>query len=230
MGTSADHPGGSGTAWNKARASGREWANQGGGSGPGLVRLVANAAAALAGGYEGTAATNAAAPGVSRIGGLASGPPDQTLNDALRRNGLDDLIGRPLAEVHAALVNFIAGDPEGRDADLVRQAADEAVAELLETSDDLDALVVDVAAGERMMLRFLTEWLTRLITRELSTALLDANARAHEARSAEIREYIAERLAALTERTPIADIDWNSADGNTEARRILNGAREVFEE
>jgi hypothetical protein len=229
VGTSSDHPGGSGKAWNKARTSGREWASSGGGSGPGLIGLVANAAAALAG-YEGAAATRAAAPGVTRIGGLASGPPDQTLNDALRRNGLDDLIGRPPQEVHAALVDFIAGDPEDRDADLVRQAADEAVAELLETADDLEAIVVDEAAGERMMLRFLTEWLTRLITRELGTALLDQNAREAEQRSAEIREYIAERLAALIERTPIADIDWNNTESNTEARRILDGAREVFDE
>lgn len=229
MGTSSDHSGGSGQAWNKTRTSGREWASQGGGSGPGLVRLVADAAAALAG-YEGSSAATAAVPGISRIGGLASGPPDQNLNDALRRNGLDDLIGRPPDEVHAALVDFIAGDPGDRDADLVRQAADEAVAELLETAEDLDAIVVDAAAGERMMLRFITEWLTRLITRELGTTLVDQNAREAEQRSAEIREYIAERLAALGERTAIADIDWNGPDGDVESRRILNGAREVFEE
>ncbi|MBF4161023.1 hypothetical protein [Nocardioides acrostichi] len=229
MGTSSDHSGGVGAAWQKARKSGRDWANAGGGSGPGLVKLVADAAAALAG-YEGTSAARAAAPGLARIGGLAAGPPDQNLNDAFRREGLDDLVGRPLEEVHAALVDYIAGDPEDRDADLVRSAADEAVTEVLESADDLDNIVIDQATAERMMQRYLTEWLTRLITRELSTAITDPNPHEAERRSSEIREYVTERLANVIADRAITSIDWAGPDGAREARQILDGAREVFAE
>jgi hypothetical protein len=232
MGTSSDHTGGNSAAWSKARASGRDWASAGGGAGGGLARVVADAAAALAG-YEGTSARAAATPALARIGSLAGGPgapAGETLNEALRRNGLDDLTGRPPAEVHAALVDFIAGDPEDRDADLVRAAADEAVAEVLESAEDLDAIVIDEEAASRMMKRFVAEWLTRLITRELGTALVDQNPNEAERRSAEIREYVSERLADLTTDQPITSIDWSSPTGTDESRRILAGAREVFAE
>lgn len=228
MGTSSDHPGGGGTAWAKARSSGRDWASAGGGSGPGLIRLVADAAAAL-GGHESSAATAAAGPALARIGGLAAGPNDQSLASTLRERGID-LTDRPPHEVHAALVDYIAGDPEDRDSDLVRAAADEAVAEALEDADDLDSLVLDEAATERMMTTFVTEWLTRLISRDLGPALIDQNPHEAEQRSAEIREYIAERLANLLADRSILDIDWSSTAGDNEAQRILADAREVFVE
>lgn len=227
MGTSSDHSGGTSQAWSKARTSGRDWASSGGGQGPGLARVVADAAAALAG-YEGTSAVNAAAPAMSRLGDLATGPSDQNLSDALRRHGLDDLTGRPPDEVHAALVDYIAGDPKDRDADLVRAAADEAVAQVLETADDLDAIVIDQAAAERMMQAFLVEWLTRLINRELGTALTDQNPAEAEQRSREIREYVSESIATSLEERPITAIDWSSGGADGEARRILISAREVF--
>lgn len=232
MGTSSDHSGGSGTAWNAARASGRNWAEAGGGQGPGLVRLVTDAITALAG-YEGASASAAAAPALARIGGLASGPgtpPGETLNQALVRNGLDDLTGRPPADIHAALVDFIAGEPDDRDAALIRDAADEAVADLLDNAADLDALVIDADTAERIALRFLSEWLTRLITRELGTTLVDVSAAQAEQRSAEIRDYVTERLTTLRVTQPLASIDWRTADGTAQARAIVDGAREVFAE
>ena len=180
------------------------------------------------GGLRGDVGGHRSRPGLARIGGLAAGPTEQNFNDALRREGLDSLVGRPLDEIHAALVDYIAGDPEDRDADLVRSAADEAVTEILESAEDLDDLVIDQATAERMMQRYLIEWLTRLITRELSTAITDQNPHRAEQRSAEIREYVTERLANVIADRAIASIDWAGPDGTREARDILDGAREVF--
>jgi hypothetical protein len=232
MGTSSDHPGGSGGSWTKARNSARNWAGSGGGSGPGLALLVANAAGALTG-HAAAAAPTAAARPLARIGGLGGGPgapPGETLNQSLVRNGLENLAGKSPTELHGILVDFIAGDPQDRDADLVRDAADEAVGDLLDDADDLDNLVIDPAVAAQMMQRFVTGWLTRLIVRELGTVLTDANPHAQGQRVAEIRDYIFERVASVTDSLKLGEVDWSGPEGTSRARRILDDAREVFDE
>lgn len=230
MGTSSDHRGGLGPAWSRARSQAGAWAAAGGGDGAGgVASVVAGAARALAGAL--TPAAAAPAESLARLGGLAaasSGPGG--LPRALEDHGLADLIGRPPAEVQAALVDFLAGDPTSRDADAVRLAAEQVVAQLMEDAADLDAIVVDEERAEHLLETFLAAWLARLILRELGTSLVDPSPAAAEERSQEVREYIAARLRFLLKDRRVTQIDWASPPGQQIARETIRGAMEVFRE
>jgi hypothetical protein len=229
VGTSSDQPGGAGSGWTRARSTAASWAGSGGGSsGPGVAAVVAEAVAALAGAAAG-GAVSAAVPALARLGGLAAdaGGPGG-LPGALADRGLGDLLGKPPLEVHAALVDVIAGDPVTRDDHLARLAAEQAVAQLLDTADDLDALVVDETAAERLLETFIAEWLARLVLRELGTATVDPAPAAHEERSRDIRDYISSRMRHMLRDRRVRDLDWSGPYGQAVAAELLRGARDVF--
>lgn len=226
MGTSSDHSGGNSNAWNRARNSGRNWASAGGGDGAGLVKLLADVAAALSG-YEGRVAANASSPALARLGDLSQGPTRDVLAEVMRQRG-KDLTDCTLQEVHEALVDYLAGEPEDRDADLTRFAADQTVTELLDQTDDIDNVVITDATAERLLSTFVCEWLTRLIVRELGTSIIEANPADSQHRVSEIQQYVSARLGAAMRGRAFSGVDWRSDTGRQTAFEILNGAREVF--
>jgi len=226
MGTSSDHSGGNSNAWNKARNSGRNWASSGGGDGTGLVKLLADVAAALTG-YEGHVAANAATPALARLGDLSQGPTRDALVEVMQQRG-KDLTECTLGEIHEALVDYLAGEPEDRDADLTRFAADQTVTELLDQADDIDNIIITEATAERLLSTFICEWLTRLIVRELGTAIVEASPAESQQRVTEIHDYIAARLGATIGGRSLAGMDWKTDAGRQTAFEILSGAREVF--
>lgn len=225
MGTSSSHPGGSGGAWSAARGTAAAWSA--GNPSVDVARVVGQAVAALAQALA-AAPPTAAQAAVARLGGLAAGAAQGGLPAALAGQGLGHLVGRPPDEVRSALVDWLAGSPDSRDADAVRLAAEQAVSDLMESATDLDRLVVDEARAEGLIEAFVAAWLARVICRELAAALVDTAPAAHEARAAEIREYVAARLQHLLAGRAVTSIAWNSPEGRDVAARTIRGALEIF--
>lgn len=225
MGTSSSHPGGSGGAWSAARGTAGAWSA--GNPSVDVARVVAQAVAALAQALA-AAPPATAQSAVARLGGLAAGTAQGGLPAALAGQGLGHLVGRPPDEVRAALVDWLAGSPDSRDADAVRLAAEQAVSDLMESAADLDDIVVDEARAERLIEAFVAAWLARVICRELAGALVDTAPAAHEARAAEIREYVAARLEHLLAGRAVTSIAWNGPEGRDVAARTVRGALDIF--
>lgn len=228
MGTSSDHRGGNGPGWSRARSAAGSWASSGGGAG---VAAVVGAAARALGGSLALSATTPPAEALARLGSLAAASARAGgLPAALAERGLGHLVGRSPRDVQAALVEFLAGEPVSRDSEAVRLAAEQVVAELMEDAEDLEAIVVDEARAERLLAAFLAAWLSRLILRELGTSLSDPSPAAAEARSQEVRDYVAARLRYLMADRRVTQIDWTSPEGEQVARQTVLGAIEIFRE
>jgi hypothetical protein len=133
-----------------------------------------------------------------------------------------------LSEVRDGLVDWLAGEPTSREASDLRHAADEAVGKLLDEADDLDAIVLDDAGSADLMETFLAAWLTRAIVRDLGKALTEGPAVETAQRIAEIREFVAARLASLLDGRPISRMDWVGTSGDQIAAQTIGEALAIF--
>lgn len=232
MGTSSDHKGGSGGAWSRAQSIAGDWSGKGGGgAGDGVAGVVAAAAGALAAAAGGASALalQQAAAATARLAGLASVAATDGVPEALRRYGLDSLIGKPSFDVQEGLIEFLAGsDPISREDDAIRHAAEEAANAFTEQAEDLEQIVVDEERALRLLETFLAAWLTRMINVQLGTALTEASPAQAEARSREIRDYVGVRLDQLLAGRPLLTVDWNNAEGRQLAAQAIQDALEVF--
>ncbi len=234
MGTSSDHRGGSGGAWSRAQGIASDWAGKGGGSaGDGVAGVVGAAAQALAAALGGASAValQEAAGATARLGGLASVASREGIPEALRQSGLGDLIGKSNLDVQEGLIDFLAGDdPTSRDDDAIRHAAEEAANAFTEQAEDLNQIVLDEERALRLLEVFLAAWLTRMISRQLGTALTEATPAQAEARSREIREYIGVRLDQLLAGRPLLSVDWSGPEGRSLATQAIRDALDVFKD
>ena len=94
--------------------------------------------------------------------------------EALRRYGLDSLIGKPSFDVQEGLIEFLAGrDPISREDDAIRHAAEEAANAFTEQAEDLEQIVVDEERALRLLDTFLAALLTRMIPVQPGSALTE---------------------------------------------------------
>ena len=214
MGTSSDHKGGSGGAWTPYKIAATGFAKNGGRNRAALalgrhVSAIGGAAAASSSSASGRAVGSRAGRFLS---GLASVGLDQTLDEL----GLHDLVGADRYEVVTALVDYLSGDGDSRDAAAARDAACDLIDALFgDVSDyeELMAVEVDAAEVERLLLLFLTKYIVNradIIAERLNRY---ADAQQARAREEEIRDFVSAMLMLqLNQLDPLA-VDWEGEQG-----------------
>ena len=214
MGTSSDHKGRSGGAWTPYKHAATGFAKNGGRNRAALalsrhVGAMGGAAAAASSARSGRAVGSRAGRFLS---GFASVGLDQTLDEI----GLDHLVGADRYEVVTALVDYIAGDGDSRDAAAARDAACDLIDALFGDVSDYEELVeveVDGPEVERLLLLFLTKYIinrAEIIAERINRY---ADVQQALAREGEIRDFISAMLMLqLSEVDPLA-VDWDGEQG-----------------
>ena len=214
MGTSSDHKGRSGGEWTAYKSAATSFAKSGGRS-----RAARALSRHVSAGGGATAVSTSAVSGrtVGRkagrfLAGLASVGLDQTLDEL----GLHHLIGADRYEVVAALIDYLAGDGDSRDAAAARDAACDLIDALFGDAADyegLEAVEVDAAEVERLLLLFLTKYIinrAEIIAERLNRY---ADAQQALAREEEIHEFVSAMLMLQLDGVDPLAVDWEGDKG-----------------
>ena len=226
MGTSSDHPGGSGGAWTPYKAAATRFAKHGG-TGGRAARVLKRHVAAIGGA---SAAASSAVAGRSvgrRAGKLLSGLATAGLEQSLLDLGLNHLVGADRYEIVAALVDYLAGDADSRDAAAARDAACDLIDALFGEADqyeELTAVVVDANEVERVLRLFLTSYVMNRA--EVISERLNRYTSAQQAleREGQIRDFVSAMLALQFSRLDPLRVDW----GGDQGAQILQGTFEAL--
>lgn len=233
MGTSADRDGGRGGAWTNFKLAATRYASSagtGGGSDQQIQRLLGRQVAVFGGAGAAGGSAIAGSSALSSVGGFLSDIASSGFETAIRRLGLDSLIGRDRFDVLDELLSLLSGNGS----DLESQAARDAQCDVLddffgdaESWEDLSGLAITADQIEAILSDFLSRYIYNRIPTigERLARLLDPDA----ARRAD--ERIVEMIRALVElqmpAEPLA-FDWTGTPGQefaedaiTEMYRIL---------
>lgn len=214
MGTSSDHQGGSGGAWTPYKTAATGFAKHGGSGRAG--RALRGHVAAIGGA---SAAASSAVSGRSvgtRAGRLLSGLATAGLDQTLDELGLRHLVGADRYEVVAALVDYLAGNGDSRDAAAARDAACDLIDALFADITDygeLSAVEVDATEVERLLRLFLTRYVINRA--EIIAERLNRYADPQEAlaREEDLRQFVSAMLELqLSVVDPLA-VDWEGDQG-----------------
>lgn len=225
MGTSSDRDGGRGGAWSPLKTAATNFAKSAGGGGgtdTQIRRLLARHVSVFGGASAaaGTAASGSAAIGA--LGGFLADVAEGGIERALRRVGLDHLIGADRFDVLDELITLLTSDG----ADLESQAARDAQCDVLdeflgdtESWDDLSQLQVTGPMLATMLRDFLARYVYNRIPAigERLARILDPAAmkRANARIIAMIRDLVDLQMPA----DPIR-FDWSGPAG----REFSDGA------
>jgi hypothetical protein len=202
-------------------------------------------AAAVAGRLEGAAAPGALVGGAAagaidagqRLGGFADGLQAGGLAEGLRRLELADLEGHPADDVADALVERLAGNPDGlEDAAAVAAAAD-LKAELLgdaETWEEADAALreaVEAHGVGGILILFFSGYLYVRLCQMLGEQLARTadGSTGEMAAPSVIREVIRAEVRARVAGRDAADVDWSGDEGRALAAETLKDVLHIFE-
>jgi hypothetical protein len=168
-----------------------------------------------------------------RLGGFIANVGAVGLNEALRREGLTEFIGRPVREVLAALLDRLGGSSSTID-DVDARAA------MARLQDELFAEANDAQAIEDLMTKeaenlgslleryfgfYVYELFCRVFFERLTRLIGDAKATSF---LGEIKSYI---VAALTNRLgtrEVASVDWAGSEGQRISMDIMEDTMSVF--
>lgn len=231
MGTSSDHSGGSGGAWKGAKLASTQFAKHG--DRRQAYRALGRLVTALGGAAAVAAGSKAAVLGMQRAGSLLGAARDEGLDVALEQAGMGELVGKPADEVIASLIDLIAGSGEDREGQAARGAACdvlEALAENVESYEDLSTALESVEDLDRVIESFLTSYVYRLllpVIEERIERLDDLEQRAR--RDKELREAVA---AVVELRVSEGEIDSGAWPDATEdqLRELLEATLRYLEE
>ena len=193
MGTSSDHVGGSGGAWEGAKRASTEFAKHG--DRRRAYRALGRLVVALGGANGLAGRSKVAAAGMRKAAMVLGGARAEGLDSSLEAAGLGHLVGQPADQVIAALVDLIAGNGEDREGQAAREAACdvlEALADESESYEELSAALEGNDDLDGLLERFLAGYIYRLllpVLAERTERLEDLDARAQ--RDRELREAVA---------------------------------------
>jgi hypothetical protein len=183
-----------------------------------------------AGGTIGGSAGRAVA---QRLGGFVSAVGDVGLAEALRREGLADLVGRPVQEIFAALLDRIGGPASTIDDVDARTALARIQEELLseaDTPEDVERILQGQATNLDVMLRdyfglYLFEQFCRVFFERLVQKKGESKALAF---LDDIKEFIKATLINRVGRRVIAKISWAGQEGAKLCSEIMQATLAVF--
>lgn len=184
-------------------------------------------------GSGGTIGGSAGRAVAQRLGGFISAVGDVGLAEALRREGLSDLAGRPAQEILAALLDRIGGPASTIDDVDARTALARLQEELLRdarTPEDVERVLQEQAASLDVMLHnyfgaYLFEQFCRVFFERLVQKKGEPKALAF---LADIKEFIKATLVNRAGRRVIAKISWAGKEGAQLCADVMQATLEVF--
>ncbi len=170
-----------------------------------------------------------------RIGGFIADVRELGLNPALERLGLGGLIGRPLNEVLAGLLDRLGGPAATIDDVDARTALSHVQEELLgqaQTAAEVEQILSAQVASLDMLLgrffgRYLYEQFCRVHFERLSQRVGEARALSF---LQQIESFISSMLANRTTGRDLAGINWSGAEGQALVADIMETTLKVFSE
>jgi len=166
---------------------------------------------------------------ISRVGSIG-------LAEALRENGLEDLVGRPAQEVLLGIVGLCGGTSGSIDAADARSALSRLMDELCEdteTADDVEKILNSQAAGAAMselLMRFFAYYLYEQFCRVFFKQLVQKHGEERaESFLKDILDFIESALQNHTLGLDTSQVNWFGSEGNQMATNIMQQTLEVFE-
>lgn len=185
------------------------------------------------GGSGGTVGGSAGRAVAQRLGGFISAVGEVGLEEALRREGLADLVGRPLQEILAALLNRLGGPASSIDDVDARTALARLQEETLKsakTPDDVERILKEQALDLDVVLRdyfglYLFEQFCRVFFERLVQKRGESKALAF---LDDIKEFIKATLVNRVGRRTLSKIAWAGAEGAKLCSEIMHATLTVF--
>jgi hypothetical protein len=187
-----------------------------------------------ASGSSGSVASGRAARATAgRLSGFVAGVADFGLEQALRNAGWSDLVGRPVREILAALLDRLGGEASTIDDVDARMALAQLQAKYFaaaETSDELEALLAQQVAKIEIVLQdFFGLYLYEVFCRVFFERLVQ---RVGETRSYafldQIRGFIIAALANRAIERDLSGVDWGGPEGAAITSEIMEATLSVF--
>lgn len=168
-----------------------------------------------------------------RLGGFISDVSAVGLDQALRKAGWDDLVGKPASEIMSALLDRLAGDASTIDDVDARMALaqlqDKYYADAA-TADELERRLSEQAPLLELVLQdFFGFYLYEVFCRVFFERLVQriGETRAHSFLG-QIKDFIVATLANRTADRDIRRIDWAGSDGQRMTAEIMEATLHVF--
>jgi hypothetical protein len=185
------------------------------------------------GGSGGTVGGSAGRAVAQRLGGFISAVGEVGLEEALRREGLADLVGRPLQEILAALLNRLGGPASSIDDVDARTALARLQEEILkgaQTPGDVEKILKEQALELDVVLRdyfglYLFEQFCRVFFERLVQKRGESKALAF---LDDIKEFIKASLVNRVGRRALSKIAWAGAEGAKLCSEIMHATLTVF--
>jgi len=185
------------------------------------------------GGSGGTVGGSAGRAVAQRLGGFISAVGEVGLEEALRREGLADLVGRPLQEILAALLNRLGGPASSIDDVDARTALARLQEEILkgvQTPEDVEKILKDQALELDVVLRdyfglYLFEQFCRVFFERLVQKRGESKALTF---LDDIKEFIKASLINRVGRRALSKIAWAGAEGAKLCSEIMHATLTVF--
>ncbi|HEX5369826.1 MAG TPA: hypothetical protein VFY10_10475, partial [Dehalococcoidia bacterium] len=185
------------------------------------------------GGSGGTVGGSAGRAVAQRLGGFISAVGEVGLEEALRREGLADLVGRPLQEILAALLNRLGGPASSIDDVDARTALARLQEEILkgaQTPEDVEKILKEQALELDVVLRdyfglYLFEQFCRVFFERLVQKRGESKALAF---LDDIKEFIKASLVNHVGRRALSKIAWAGAEGAKLCSEIMHATLTVF--
>jgi hypothetical protein len=168
-----------------------------------------------------------------RIGGFIANVGTVGLNEALRREGLGEFIGRPIREILAALLDRLGGPSSTIDEVDARAAMARLQDELYAEADDaqaIEALMTNEAENLGSLLAkyfgfYLYELFCRVFFERLTRLVGDMKASSF---LGEIKSYIAAALANRLGTRDVSSVNWAGSEGQRMSMDIMEDTMSVF--
>jgi hypothetical protein len=237
MGTQKSYEAPKTAAWRRAKTKFRRFATQGGVAAGGVAGVMD--AYVRANGGPAAAASSAVAGKATllRLGSFVGDVARLGFEDALRENGLGDLVGMGVEAVLRGIVDLLAPDGATHDDSDARGAAVAVLSKLLDeaaTEDDLAMLFEDKANSvgvrdlfEQYLVQFVYLKMLRMLAGSLENSPVDAATK--QLRSDEILDYVASRVKlALALFADFASLDFGRDSGRRLVDTVVQSAYEVF--
>jgi hypothetical protein len=170
------------------------------------------------------------------IGGFLSRVGEVGLADALREIGLGDLVGKPAADISAALLDKLAGPGSTLDQAAARKALVELNDELLANAEGFEGAERALAQGVdqqslfEILLRFFGHYLYECFCRDFYERLLKKVGSSQAAQSLKsIRDCINAAVKAKLAGRDVKSVDWHGSEGKAISEQILGDVLDIFE-
>lgn len=185
-------------------------------------------------GGGGVVAKGRAAQGVARrLAGFVSDVGELGFENATKKAGWSDLVGRPINEVISALLDRLSGDSNTLDDVDARMALstlqDEYFSSATTTEELGELIIAQTARLELFLLDFFGHYLYEVFCRVFFERLVQ---RVGEMKAysflADIRDFIRSTLSNRTAVRNLSDIDWDGVSGQTMIQEIMETTLTVF--